>query len=43
VKLFRLESLSSWVKVKVKLSLCFNCVPRSEGVLGSGDVAPLIL
>jgi len=22
------------VKVKVKLSLCFNCTPRHEGVLG---------
>jgi hypothetical protein len=31
------------VKVKVKLSLCFNWAPRNEGVLGSGGIAPCIL
>jgi len=31
------------VRVKVKLSLCFNWAPRHEGVLGSGDTAPRIL
>jgi hypothetical protein len=32
------------VKVKVKLSLCFNWSPRHEGVLvGSGGIAPWIL
>jgi hypothetical protein len=29
--------------VKVKVSLCFNGVPRHEGVLGSGGIAPRIL
>jgi hypothetical protein len=28
---------------KIKLSLCFNWAPRHEGVLGSGDIVPLIL
>jgi hypothetical protein len=31
------------LKVKVKLSLCFNSASRNEGVLGSGGVSPLIL
>jgi hypothetical protein len=31
------------MKVKVKLSLCFNWAPCHEGVLGSGGIAPLIL
>jgi hypothetical protein len=31
------------VKVKVKLSLCFNWAPRHEGVLGSGCISPRIL
>jgi len=31
------------LKVKVKLSLCFNWTLRHEGVLGSGDTAPCIL
>jgi hypothetical protein len=31
------------VKVKVKLSLCFNGTPRHGGVLGSGGLAPRIL
>jgi hypothetical protein len=31
------------VKVKVKLSLCFNWAPRHGGVLGRGGIAPLIL
>jgi hypothetical protein len=31
------------VKVKVKLSLCFNWAPHHEGVFGSGSIAPHIL
>jgi hypothetical protein len=31
------------LKVKVKLSLCFNWAPRHEGVLGSGGTAPRTL
>jgi hypothetical protein len=31
------------VKVKAKLSLCFNRAPRHESVLGSGGIAPRIL
>jgi len=39
-----LEKLSHLlVKVKLKLSLCFNWAPRHEGVLGSGCIAPLII
>jgi hypothetical protein len=32
-----------FIKVKVKLSLCFNWAPHHEDVLGSGGIAPLIL
>jgi hypothetical protein len=32
-----------WHLKKVKLSLCFNWAPRHEGVLGSGDIAPVFL
>jgi hypothetical protein len=32
-----------FMKVKVKLSLCFNWAPRHEGVLGSGGIDPRIL
>jgi hypothetical protein len=35
--------VNSLGNVKVKLSLCFNWAPRHESVLGSGDIAPLIL
>jgi hypothetical protein len=31
------------VKVKVKLSLCFNWAPRHEGVLGSGGMVHAFL
>jgi hypothetical protein len=31
------------LKVKVKLSLCFNWAPLHEGALGSGGIAPRIL
>jgi hypothetical protein len=31
------------VKVKVKLSLCFNWAPPHKGLLGSGGIAPLTL
>jgi len=34
--------LSVKVKLKVKLSLCFNSAARHEGVLGSGGIAALI-
>jgi len=30
-------------KAMLKLSLCFNRVPRHEGVLGSGGIIPHIL
>jgi hypothetical protein len=34
--------LEACVKVKVKLSLCFNSAPNHEGVLRSGGIARLI-
>jgi hypothetical protein len=30
------------LKVKTKLSLCFNSAPHHDGVLGSGGIAPRI-
>jgi hypothetical protein len=35
--------MSDVLKLKVKLSQCFNWEPRHEGVLGSGGIAPHIL
>jgi len=33
----------SYLKVKLKLFLCFNWAPRHEGEVGSGGIAPRIL
>jgi hypothetical protein len=39
----RCKGWAMTVKVKVKLSLCFNWAPRHEDVLGSGGISPRIL
>jgi hypothetical protein len=39
----QVEHRRNAVKVKIKLSLCFNWAPRYEGILGSVGIVPFIL
>jgi hypothetical protein len=39
----RVLALVFHLTCKVKLSVRFNCAPHHEGVLGNGDITPLIL